>query len=125
MGAKPINFNFDMKQKFMFVETNIIKDVPVGNGNGKILKILPLSVKTDNLYVTQDLEKLEFHPLSHHRIQNINFKLLSQSGSSMEAHENGGYNITWLQLTFRKFPKNNNNEPKAKSKFTPTWKLWS
>ena len=72
-----------------------------------------------------NFEKLEFHPLSHHRIQNINFKLLSQSGSSMEAHENGGYNITWLQLTFRKFPKNNNNEPKAKSKFTPTWKLWS
>ena len=89
----------------MFVEMDAIKDVPVGNGHAKILKIVPLSIESSGLYVTKDFENLDFHPLAYHRIHNINFKLLSQSGSSMEAHENGGYNITWLQLTFRKFPK--------------------
>ena len=114
VAARPINFNFNLKQKFMFVETNIIKDVPVGSGNGKILKILPLSVDSDGLYVTKDFETPDFRPLTCHRINNINFKLLSQSGSSMKAHENGGYNITWLQLKFRKSPKNDDDEPTLK-----------
>ena len=114
IASKPINFNFNLKQKFMFVEMDAIKDVPVGNGHAKILKIVPLSVESSGLYVTKDFEILDFHPLSYHNIQNINFKLLSQSGSSMKTHNSEDYNNTWLQLVFRKFPKNDADEPPLK-----------
>ena len=114
IATKPINFSFSLKQKFMFVEMNAIKDVPVGNGNAKILKIVPLSVESSGLYVTKDFDILDFHPLQHHHIYNIDFKLLSQSGSALKSHESEDYNITWLQLVFRKFPKNNEDEPALK-----------
>ena len=114
IASKPINFRFNLKQKFMFVEMNAIKDVPVGNGHAKILKIVPLSIESSGLYVTKDFEILDFHPLSYHNIHNINFKLLSQSGSSMKTHNSEDYNNTWLQLVFRKFPKNDADEPPLK-----------
>ena len=114
IASKPINFRFNLKQKFMFVEMDAIKDVPVGNGHAKILKIVPLSIESSGLYVTKDFEILDFHPLSYHNIHNINFKLLSQSGSSMKTHNSEDYNNTWLQLVFRKFPKNDADEPPLK-----------
>ena len=98
----------------MFVEMDAIKNVPVGNGHAKILKIVPLSVESSGLYVTKDFEILDFHPLAYHNIHNIDFKLLSQSGSSMKTHKSEDYNNTWLQLIFRKFPKNDVDEPPLK-----------
>ena len=42
----------------MFIEMDAIKDVPNGNQNGKLLKIVPLSKETSGCYVTHDFEIL-------------------------------------------------------------------
>ena len=110
----PINFNLNLKQKFMFVEMSAIKNVPIGNGNGKILKIIPLSLDSYGQYVTQDFDILDYHPLEYHHLHNIEFKLLSHSGSTLKYHEESDYDITWIQLIFKKFPKNDEGEPPLK-----------
>ena len=110
----PINFSFNLKQKFMFIEMNAIKNVAIGNGNGKILKIVPLSLESFGQYVTQDFDILDYHLLAYHHLHNMDFKLLSQSGSTMKIHEEEDYNITWMQLIFKKFPKKDEDEPALK-----------
>ena len=114
IASKPIDFNFNLKQKFMFVEMSAIKNVPIGNGNGKILKIVPLSLDSYGQYVTQDFDILDYHPLAYHHLHNIDFKLLSHSGSALKSHKEGDYDITWIQLVFKKFPKNDEDEPPLK-----------
>ena len=110
----PINFNLNLKQKFMFVEMSAIKNVPIGNGNGKVLKIIPLSLDSYGQYVTQDFDILDYHPLAYHHLHNIEFKLLSHTGSTLKYHKEDDYDITWIQLIFKKFPKNNEDEPPLK-----------
>ena len=115
----PIDFNLNLKQKFMFVEMSAIKNVPIGNGNGKVLKIIPLSLDSYGQYVTQDFDILDYHPLAYHHLHNIEFKLLSHTGSTLKYHKKddnsiNNYDITWIQLTFKKFPKNNEDEPPLK-----------
>ena len=113
-SSVPINFNFNLKQKFMFIEMNAIKNVAIGNGNGKILKIIPLSLESFGQYVTTDFENLDYHELAYHELHNIEFKLLSQSGSTMEMHEERDYNITWLQLIFKKIDEKEEGDPPLK-----------
>ena len=118
IASIPINFNLNLKQKFMFVEMSAIKNVPIGNGNGKILKIVPLSLDSYGQYVTQDFDILDYHPLAYHHLHNIDFKLLSHSGSALKSHKEGDYGITWIQLIFKKFPKKNEDEtPLKRAKF--------
>ena len=106
VGTKAIDFDFNLKQKFMFLEMNAIKDVAIGNENGKILKIVPLSDETSGRYVTKDFEILDFHPLERHYLRKIDFRLRAHSGSLLQAHDSIDFNTTWMQLVFRKFPKN-------------------
>ena len=110
IASIPINFDFSLKQKFMFIEMNAIKNVPIGNGNGRILKIVPLSLESFGQYVTQDFDILDYHPLAYHHLHNIDFILLSHSGSTMKSHDEKDYNITWIQLIFKKFPKKDEDE---------------
>ena len=115
----PIDFNLNLKQKFMFVEMSAIKNVPIGNGNGKVLKIIPLSLDSYGQYVTQDFDILDYHPLAYHHLHNIEFKLLSHTGSTLKYHKKddnsiNNYDITWIQLIFKKFPKNDEDEPPLK-----------
>ena len=110
----PIDFNLNLKQKFMFVEMSAIKNVPIGNGNGKVLKIIPLSLDSYGQYVTQDFDILDYHPLAYHHLHNIEFKLLSHTGSTLKYHKEDDYDNTWIQLIFKKFPKNDEDEPPLK-----------
>ena len=110
IASIPINFNFNLKQKFMFVEMNVIKNVCIGNGNAKIVKIIPLSLESFGQYVTTDFDNLDYHPLENHHLHNIEFKLLSQSGSVMKSHDEKDYNNTWIQLIFKKMTKNDEDE---------------
>lgn len=103
----------------MFVEMSAIKNVPIGNGNGKVLKIIPLSLDSYGQYVTQDFDILDYHPLAYHHLHNIEFKLLSHTGSTLKYHKKddnsiNNYDITWIQLIFKKFPKNDEDEPPLK-----------
>ena len=98
----------------MFVEMSAIKNVPIGNGNGKVLKIIPLSLDSYGQYVTQDFDILDYHPLTYHHLHNIEFKLLSHTGSTLKYHKEDDYDITWIQLIFKKFPKNDEDEPPLK-----------
>ena len=106
VGVRPIDMEFNLTPKFMFIEMDAIKDVPIGNQNGKILKIVPLSDETSGLYVTKDFKILDFHPLERHYLRKIDFRLRAQSGSLLQAHDSIDFNTTWMQLVFRKFPKN-------------------
>ena len=76
IASIPINFNFNLKQKFMFVEMNAIKNVAIGNGNGKILKIIPLSLESFGQYVTTDFDNIDYRELENNHFNNISFKLL-------------------------------------------------
>ena len=114
IASIPINFNFNLKQKFMFVEMNVIKNVSIGNGNEKIVKIIPLSLESFGQYVTTDFDNLDYHELENHHFNNIGFKLLSQSGSLMKSHDEKEYNSTWIQLIFKKTTKNDEDEPDLK-----------
>ena len=105
-GLRPVDYSFNLTPKFMFVEMDAIKDIPIGNQNGKILKIVPLSKETEGCYVTEEFKHLDFHPLERHHLQKIDFKLRAQSGSLLQAHRTNDFNTTWMQLVFRKFPKN-------------------
>ena len=105
-GLRPVDYSFNLTPKFMFIEMDAIKDVPIGNQNGKILKIVPLSKETEGRYVTEEFKNLDFHPLERHHLQKIDFKLRAQSGSLLQAHRTNDFNTTWMQLVFRKFPKN-------------------
>ena len=106
MGTKPIDFSFNLKQNFMFAQTDAIKDIAIGNGNAKVLKIIPLSIETSGQYVTKDFDILDYHDLDCDYFQKLDFKLFAQSGSLLQTHESEEYNVTWLQLIFKKFPKN-------------------
>ena len=79
--------------------------MPVGNGSGKLLKIIPLSTQNPKAYTTVEFEKLDYHPLQYHHLQKIDFKLLSQSGSLLQMRDSNAYNTTWVHLIFKKFPK--------------------
>ena len=114
IASIPINFNFNLKQKFMFVEMNVIKNVSIGNGNEKIVKIIPLSLESFGQYVTTDFDNLDYRELENHHFNNIGFKLLSQSGSLMKSHDEKEYNSTWIQLIFKKKTKNDEDEPDLK-----------
>ena len=114
VASIPVDFNFNLKQKFMFVEMSAIKNVPIGNGNGKILKIVPLSLDSYGQYITKDFDILDYHPLAYHHLHNIDFKLLSHSGSALKSHNDGDYGVTWVQLIFKKFPKKDEDEPPLK-----------
>ena len=114
IASIPINFNFNLKQKFMFVEMNVIKNVSIGNGNEKIVKIIPLSLESFGQYVTTDFDNLDYRELENHHFNNIGFKLLSQSGSLMKSHDEKEYNSTWIQLIFKKTTKNDEDEPDLK-----------
>ena len=105
-GLRPVDYSFNLTPKFMFIEMDAIKDIPIGNQNGKILKIVPLSKETSGRYVTEEFKNLDFHPLERHHLQKIDFKLRAQSGSLLQAHHTTDFNTTWMQLVFRKFPKN-------------------
>ena len=105
-GLRPVDSSFNLTPKFMFIEMDAIKDIPVGNQNGKVLKIVPLSKETEGRYVTEEFKTLDFHPLERHHLQKIDFKLRAQSGSLLHAHYTTDFNPTWMQLVFRKFPKN-------------------
>ena len=114
IASIPINFNFNLKQKFMLVEMNVIKNVSIGNGNEKIVRIIPLSLETFGQYVTTDFDNLDYRELENHHFNNISFKLLSQSGSIMKSHDEKEYNSTWIQLIFEKKTKNVEGEPDLK-----------
>ena len=105
-GLRPVDYSFNLTPKFMFIEMDAIKDIGIGNQNGKILKIVPLSKETEGRYVTEEFKNLDFHPLERHHLQKIDFKLRAQSGSLLQAHRTNDFNTTWMQLVFRKFPKN-------------------
>ena len=106
VGVIPIDMEFNLAPKFMFIEMDAIKDVPIGNQNGKILKIVPLSKESSGRYVTEEFKILDFHPLERHCLRKIDFRLRAQSGSLLQAHDTIDFNTTWVQLIFRKFPKN-------------------
>jgi hypothetical protein len=89
----------------MVIESSILKEIPVSNGNGKILKIIPLSSQNSETYTTVEFEILDYHLLEYHHLQGIDFKLLSQSGSLLESRDSSAYNTTWVHLIFKKFPK--------------------
>ena len=89
----------------MFLESNILKEMPVGNGSGKILKIIPLSTQNPKAYTTVEFEKLDYHPLQYHHLQKIDFKLRSQSGSLLQMRDSNAYNTTWVHLIFKRFAR--------------------
>ena len=105
IASTPIDFNFNLNQKFMFITMDAIKDVPVGDGNGRVLKIVSLSNEEQGDYVKKDFDILDWHPLEYHHIQSIKFKLLAQSGSLLKIRNSADYCVSWLQLIFKKFPK--------------------
>ena len=108
MGSTPIDFDFDLDQKFCFIEADIITEVAVGGGFGNVLKIISLSNEKKGEFVKKDFDILDWHTLKSHYIQNINFKLLAQSGSLLKMRDTSAadYSISWIQLLFKKFPKN-------------------
>ena len=108
MGSTPIDFDFDLDQKFCFIEADIITEVAVGSGFGNVLKIISLSNEKKGEFVKKDFDILDWHTLKSHYIQNINFKLLAQSGSLLKMRDTSAadYSISWIQLLFKKFPKN-------------------
>ena len=105
IGTRPVDFQFNLEQKFMFLESSILKEMPVGNGSGRLLKIIPLSTQNPKVYTTVEFEILDYHPLEYHHVQNIDFKLLSQSGHLLQVRDSTAYNTTWVHLIFKKFPK--------------------
>ena len=105
IGTRPVDFQFNLDEKFMFLESNILKEMPVGNGSGKILKIIPLSTQNPKAYTTVEFEKLDYHPLQYHHLQKIDFKLRSQSGSILQMRDSNAYNTTWVHLIFKRFAR--------------------
>ena len=73
----PLDLNFNMSQKFMFIECNFLKNIPVANGCSKILKIIPLSKHPTQKYTTIHFDYLDFHEIEHSQFQTLDFKLLS------------------------------------------------
>ena len=107
IGAIPIDFKFDLSQKFCFIEADIIREIAVGSGYGHVLKVISLSNEQRGGFIKKDFDVLDWHPLKTHYIQKISFKLLSQSGNLLSLMDKsaGDYDISWLQLIFKKFPK--------------------
>ena len=72
-----------------------------------MLKVISLSNEQRGGFIKKDFDVLDWHPLKTHYIQKISFKLLSQSGNLLSLMDKsaGDYDISWLQLIFKKFPK--------------------
>ena len=99
----PINMDYQIEQKIVFIESNIVKSTPVANGNGKVLKTI----------VTKDLGKYEennfydrpeFVPLQHETFQAIEIKLMSLSGNQLVCKDPEN-NTTHCHLLIRRFRK--------------------
>ena len=66
----PINKEYQVEQKMVFIESNIVKSTPVANASGKILK----TIVTKNLGKYEEnkfYDKPEFVPLQHDTFQII------------------------------------------------------
>ena len=105
IASMPLDLNFDLSPKFMFIECNFLKNIPVGNGSSRILKIIPLSNQPTQKYTTIHFEYLDFHEIEHSQFQTLDFKLLSQSGNLLQMYESPTYSETWIKLVFKKFRK--------------------
>ena len=95
--------DYQIEQKIVFIESNIVKSTPVANGNGKVLKTI----------VTKDLGKYEennfydrpeFVPLQHETFQAIEIKLMSLSGNQLVCKDPEN-NTTHCHLLIRRFRK--------------------
>ena len=99
----PINKDYQIEQKMVFIESNIVKSTPVANANGKILKTI----------VTKDLgkyeenkfyDKPEFVSLQHDTFQTIEIKFMSLSGDGLVCRDPDN-TTTNCNLLIRRFIK--------------------
>ena len=99
----PINKEYQIEQKMIFIQSNIVKSTPVANGNGKILKTIvakkPGVYEENNFY-----DKPEFVPLQHDTFQTIDIKFTSLSGDELICKDPNN-TTTHCHLLIRRFKK--------------------
>ena len=95
--------DYQIEQKMVFIESNIVKSTPVANGNGKILKTIvakkPGVYEENNFY-----DKPEFVPLQHDTFQTIDIKFTSLSGDELICKDPNN-TTTHCHLLIRRFKK--------------------
>ena len=99
----PINKEYQIEQKMIFIQSNIVKTTPVGNGNGKILKTI-VAKKTGVYEENNFYDKPEFVPLQHDTFQTIDIKFTSLSGDELICKDPNN-TTTHCHLLIRRFKK--------------------
>ena len=97
---------YKIQQEFLFVNADFLKVLPIGHGNGKILKTISIPKNTTDEYVTMNFQNLDYHPLQYYNFQTLGFALVSLTGAQLHARdelEEKNYNETHLSLVFKHF----------------------
>ena len=108
-GTRPVDKQYKIKQEFIFLLGNFIKNVCVGNGLGKVLKTVSIPKNSSNELVTVNFDNLDYHPLQYYNFQTLGFTLVSVTGNQlmMQNHStNKNFDETQIHLIFKRFPKN-------------------
>ena len=113
----PVDKEYQMEQKIVFIESNIMKNTPIGNSSGKILK----KIVTKNLgeyhpYNFYDMHELV--PLENDNFQTIEIKFKSITGEQLHC-QNPDDKITHCHLLIRRFKKT-----KYRQSLTSSCTMW-
>ena len=99
----PVNKEYQIEQKMIFIESNIVKSSPVAHGNGKILKTIVM--KKPGVYDENNFsDKPEFVPLQHDTFQTIEIKFKSLAGNELVCKDPKN-NTTYCHLLIRRLKK--------------------
>ena len=102
-----VDLNYKMEQEFVIITSDFLKNMPIGHGDGKILKSIAIPYDAKGKYVTEHFDYLDYHPIQRYNFQEIDFKFWSVTGKKLEMRESEGqtYNDTHMNLRFKRFSK--------------------
>ena len=92
----------NLNPQTMFVLSNFIEASIFGDGYEKILKIVPIPQDSISKYVTLDFDVLEYLPLQHIQLRELDFELKTSSGGDLRFIRNN-LDIVYISLMFKRF----------------------
>ena len=96
VANQPLNFNLTSRN--IYVHSNIVRSMIIGNDHASILRIIPFDEKMRGDYITMNFINKYYLPLATHYIKNIIIELRNDRGNAIN-FQNG--TVTTV-LHFRK-----------------------
>lgn len=98
----PIEYGMPLFTQSIFVNTSFLEYSILAHTFAKILKVIAVPQKTQGKYVTLEFDSLEYIPLLHSEICELDFTLKGVSGAELKFHKSE-FSEIYMNLIFKKF----------------------